>query len=97
MRIRRLMIAEQEELDWAVYHLYGLTDTDMSLPVGDVEGIDLGTRPFEIALARRVAAGETTTTAWFERHHSTPVTEIPENLAGATTHSRPAASRPDGL
>ena len=77
MRIRRLMIAEQEELDWAVYHLYGLTDTDMSLPVGDVEGIDLGTRPFEIALARRVAAGETTT-AWFERHHSTPVTEIPK-------------------
>ncbi|MDN6352786.1 MAG: BREX-2 system adenine-specific DNA-methyltransferase PglX, partial [Corynebacterium sp.] len=73
MRIRRLMIAEQEELDWAVYHLYGLTDTDLSLPVGDVDGIDLGTRPFEIALARRVAAGETTT-AWFARHHSTPVT-----------------------
>ncbi|MGP5623186.1 BREX-2 system adenine-specific DNA-methyltransferase PglX [Candidatus Corynebacterium faecigallinarum] len=77
-RIRRLMIAEQEELDWAVYHLYGLTDTDLSLPVGDVDGIDLGTRPFEIALARRVAAGETTT-AWFERHHSTPVTEIPDS------------------
>ncbi|MDN5682634.1 BREX-2 system adenine-specific DNA-methyltransferase PglX, partial [Corynebacterium glyciniphilum] len=77
-RIHRLMIAEQEELDWAVYHLYGLTDTDMSLPVGEVEGIDLGTRPFEIALARRVAAGETTT-AWFERHHSTPVTEIPDS------------------
>jgi hypothetical protein len=78
MRIRRLMIAEQDELDWAVYHLYGLTDTDMSLPVGEVEGIDLGSRPFEIALARRVAAGETTT-AWFERHRSTPVTEIPDS------------------
>lgn len=76
VRVRQLMIAEQEELDWALYYLYGLTDTDMSLPVGTVEGIELGTRPFEIALARRVAAGETTT-AWFERHHSTPVTEIP--------------------
>lgn len=78
VRVRRLMIAEQEELDWAVYHLYGLTDTDLSLPVGTVEGIDLGSRAFEIALARRVAAGETTT-AWFERHHSHPVTEIPES------------------
>lgn len=77
IRIRCLMIAEQEELDWAVYYLYGLTDTDMSLPVGTVEGIELGTRPFEIALARRIAAGETTT-AWFERHHSTPVAEIPD-------------------
>ncbi|WP_312777486.1 BREX-2 system adenine-specific DNA-methyltransferase PglX [Corynebacterium variabile] len=77
VRVRRLMIAEQEELDWACYFLYGLTDTDLSLPVGTVEGIDLGTRPFEIALARRVDAGETTT-AWFERHHSHPVTDIPE-------------------
>ncbi|MBD8029790.1 BREX-2 system adenine-specific DNA-methyltransferase PglX [Corynebacterium gallinarum] len=75
-RIRNLMIAEQEELDWAVYHLYGLTDADYSLPVGEVEGIELGTRAFEITLARRVAAGETTT-AWFDRHHSTPVTELP--------------------
>lgn len=75
-RIRNLMIAEQEELDWAVYHLYGLTDADYSLPVGEVDGIELGTRAFEITLARRVAAGETTT-AWFDRHHSTPVTELP--------------------
>lgn len=75
-RLRELMIAEQEELDWAVYHLYGLTDQDYSLPAGEVDGIMLGTRAFEIALARRVEAGETTT-AWFDRHHSNPVTEIP--------------------
>lgn len=75
-RLRELMIAEQEELDWAVYHLYRLTDQDYSLPAGEVDGIMLGTRAFEIALARRVEAGETTT-AWFDRHHSTPVTEIP--------------------
>lgn len=75
-RIRNLMIAEQEELDWAVYHLYGFTDTDLSLPVGDVDGIELGTRPFEVALAR---SGKET--AWFERHHSHPTTELPEGLS----------------
>lgn len=75
-RIRTLMIAEQEELDWAVYHVYGLTDTDLSLPVGSVDGIELGTRPFEIALAR---SGKET--AWFERHHSHPTTELPEGLS----------------
>lgn len=76
-RIRSLMIAEQEELDWAVYKLYGITEDDHSLPVSSVDGIELGQRPFEIALARQVAAGETET-AWFERHHSTPITELPQ-------------------
>ncbi|MGP6174059.1 BREX-2 system adenine-specific DNA-methyltransferase PglX [Corynebacterium sp. A21] len=76
-RIHNLMIAEQEELDWDVYHLYGLTDTNYSLPVGEVDGIELGTRAFEITLACRVADGETTT-AWFERHHSTPTTDLPD-------------------
>lgn len=70
------IIAEQEELDWAVYKLYGITEEDLSFPAGSVEGIELGQRAFEIALARRVAAGETET-AWFERHHSTPITELP--------------------
>ncbi|MCT1711060.1 MULTISPECIES: BREX-2 system adenine-specific DNA-methyltransferase PglX [Dietzia] len=78
-RIRSLMVAEQEELDWQVYHLYGFTEADESLPVGEVPGIALGERAFEIALARKVAAGEAET-AWFERHRSTPVTEIPEHL-----------------
>lgn len=76
-RIRCRMIAEQEELDWAVYKLYGITEEDLSFPAGSVEGIELGQRAFEIALARGVAAGETET-AWFERHRSTPVTELPE-------------------
>ncbi|MVZ89495.1 BREX-2 system adenine-specific DNA-methyltransferase PglX [Microbacter sp. ANSKLAB05] len=78
-RIRGLMIAEQEELDWQVYHLYGFTDFDLSLPVGEVPGMALGERAFEIALARRVQAGEAET-AWFDRHRSTPVTEIPAHL-----------------
>ena len=41
-------------------------------------GIALGQRAFEIVLARKVAAGETQTT-WFERHGSTPITEIPSH------------------
>ena len=78
-RIRSLMIAEQEELDWQVCHLYGFTSSDLSLPPGQVPGIELGERAFEIALARNIAAGEAET-AWFERHRSTPVTEIPEHM-----------------
>lgn len=73
---RRLMIALQEELDWQCYKLYGLTADELTYPLDQVPGIDLGQRAFEIVLARQVAAGKTTTT-WFERHGSTPITEIP--------------------
>ncbi|MEF8717028.1 MAG: hypothetical protein V5B44_04505 [Candidatus Accumulibacter necessarius] len=38
--------------------------------------VALGERAFEIVLARRIAAG-TEQTTWFERHGSTPITEIP--------------------
>ncbi len=40
--------------------------------------VGLGERAFEIVLARRVAAGRETT-VWFERHGSTPITEIPSH------------------
>jgi hypothetical protein len=40
--------------------------------------IALGERAFEIVLARRMAAGELKT-AWFTRHGSTPITEIPDH------------------
>ena len=40
------------------------------------EVVELGERAFEIVLARRVAAGKEATN-WFERHGSTPTTEIP--------------------
>ncbi|WUK66394.1 BREX-2 system adenine-specific DNA-methyltransferase PglX [Streptomyces coelicoflavus] len=79
---RNRMIAKQEELDWEVYGRYGLLapsdiartvahDRDAVLPE-----VQLGERAFEIVLARKVAAGEAET-AWFTRHGSTPVTEIP--------------------
>jgi hypothetical protein len=76
--IRRHRIALQEELDWQCYSLYGLLDADLTYGK-PVPPIRLGERAFEIALARRVATGDTTTT-WFERHGSTPIAEIPGHL-----------------
>lgn len=73
---RRRMIALQEELDWQCYKLYGLTADELTYPPEQVPEINLGERAFEIVLARQVVAGKTSTT-WFERHGSTPITEIP--------------------
>lgn len=74
LSIRRRMIAWQEELDWRCYRLYGLLDEKLEYP--DPPEINLGERAFEIVMARQMAAGELETT-WFERHCSTPITEIP--------------------
>jgi hypothetical protein len=74
--IRTQMIAWQEELDWHCYALYGLIDQDFT--ADNPPPLHLGQRAFEIALARKVAAGEEET-AWFERHGSTPITEIPSD------------------
>jgi hypothetical protein len=80
---RERMIAFQEELDWEVYGAYGIVQlngtTDQRLTASDLDAVPkvkLGERAFEIVLARKVAAGEVET-AWFSRHRSTPVTEIP--------------------
>lgn len=73
--LRGRMIAHQEELDWEVYRSYGLLDEAL-VHDGEPPEVRLGERAFEIVLARRVAAGEEDT-AWFERHGSTPVTEVP--------------------
>jgi hypothetical protein len=70
------MIALQEELDWQCYRLYGLLDDDLCSPRAEVPSVKLGERAFEIVLARRIAAGEVET-KWFERHGSTPITELP--------------------
>jgi hypothetical protein len=60
-RLRRQMIAAQEELDWRCYRLYGLLPADSD--EADFEHptppeVALGERAFEIVLARRVAAGQ---------------------------------------
>jgi hypothetical protein len=76
--IRRRMIALQEELDWRCYRLYGITEDDLTLDPASVPEINLGERAFEIVMARQMATGELETT-WFERHRSTPITEIPDH------------------
>ena len=76
--IRARMIALQEELDWEVYPLYGLIDEDLAYGADDAPGLALGQRAFEIALAR---SGEGT--AWFDRHESKPITEIPAQWPAA--------------
>ncbi|MET8412535.1 BREX-2 system adenine-specific DNA-methyltransferase PglX [Streptomyces sp. NPDC005195] len=82
---RERMIALQEELDWEVYGAYGLVQLseadDQCLTAPDFDAlptVKLGERAFEIVLARKVAAGELET-AWFSRHRSTPITEIPSH------------------
>lgn len=74
--IRAQMIALQEELDWQCYRLYGLLADDLCHPQEEVPEVALGERAFEIVMARKMATGELQT-AWFERHGSTPVVEIP--------------------
>jgi uncharacterized protein DUF7008 len=81
---RMCMVALQEELDWQVYGLYGLlgeaetSRVTASSPEPEIiPDVKLGERAFEIVLARKMQRGEAET-AWFERHGSKPVTEIPE-------------------
>ena len=71
------MIALQEELDWECYRLYGIIDEDCRYANGaEPPPLALGERAFEIVMARRMAAGELET-RWFERHGSTPITDLP--------------------
>jgi hypothetical protein len=70
------MISIQEELDWEVYGVYGLVDDSVrALP--SAPPLALGTRAFEIVMARQMAAGELETT-WFERHGARATTELPK-------------------
>jgi hypothetical protein len=74
--ILALMIGLQEELDWRSYRLYRLIDDPPEH--SEPPPLHLGERAFEIALARSMAAGDLGT-AWFERHRSTPITELPNH------------------
>ncbi|MCL5969860.1 MAG: BREX-2 system adenine-specific DNA-methyltransferase PglX [Betaproteobacteria bacterium] len=79
LQVRQRMVFEQEELDWHCYRLYGLLPADVEVDQvehGTAVEVALGERAFEIVLARRMAAGRETSN-WFERHGSTPITEIP--------------------
>ncbi len=73
--IREQMIALQEELDWQCYYLYGLTSEPLTYP-GIVPLLHLGERAFEIIMARKMERKELET-AWFTRHASKPITDLP--------------------
>lgn len=77
-RLRGLLIAQQEELDWECYHLYGITEKPLTYS-GTVPQVALGERAFEISMARDIDRGELDT-AWFDRHGSVPTSVIPAHL-----------------
>lgn len=74
--LRKHLIAHQEELDWEIYKSYALIDEDLTYSGDDLPEVDLGERAFEIALARKSDVAEVDR-EWFERHGSSPITEIP--------------------
>jgi hypothetical protein len=78
IEIRETMIALQEELDWQCYGLYNMLSSDeaAALCTENPPPLQLGQRAFEILMARKMAAGDLETT-WFQRHNSTPITELP--------------------
>jgi hypothetical protein len=76
------MVGLQEELDWHVYHLYGLLDESLTLPIGESPSVRLGERAFEIVMARSMEPGELEI-EWFSRNKSVPRTTIPEHLPEA--------------
>ncbi|MHB2016956.1 MAG: BREX-2 system adenine-specific DNA-methyltransferase PglX [Candidatus Xenobia bacterium] len=71
------MVALQEELDWLCYRLYAICpDAPLCVDPATAPPLKLGERAFEIVMARKMAAGDLET-AWFARHGSTPITELP--------------------
>ncbi|KRA37888.1 MULTISPECIES: BREX-2 system adenine-specific DNA-methyltransferase PglX [unclassified Nocardioides] len=76
-QVRSRLVFEQEELDWQTYACYGLVDRDLTYSAAEHDSISLGQRAFEVLMARDVARGGEST-AWFERHGSTAITELPK-------------------
>jgi len=76
------MIAIQEELDWECYKHYALLTDDLCYTGDDLPELSLGQRAFEIVMGRQMNKGDLQTT-WFERHGSTPITEIPKHWPAA--------------
>jgi hypothetical protein len=81
-RILARMIGLQEDLDWEVYALYGLTAEPLVPLDHEPLPLALGQRAFEITLARKIATGEEQS-EWFNRHRSTPITAIPADWSEA--------------
>ena len=76
------MVALQEELDWLTYGTFGLVEeTGAAAVVANLEPVEGGHRPFELALAR--ARGEESL-AYFRRHDRTPTLSIPTRYSTDT-------------
>lgn len=76
---RATLFSLQEELDWACYRIFSLTDQgEALLEANSPPPLALGERAFEIVLARRLQSG-VEHSAWFDRHGSLPITEIPSH------------------
>jgi hypothetical protein len=76
--IRGRMVAIQEELDWDIYHAYGLVDETLTYSDENLPEMGPGERVFAIDLARRSQSGDEDTT-WFthHNHHHEPILDIP--------------------
>ncbi|MCG7595320.1 BREX-2 system adenine-specific DNA-methyltransferase PglX [Mycobacterium sp. PSTR-4-N] len=79
-RLRARLVFEQEELDWAVYRLYGLIGEDLNYHGSGIDSISPSERAFAIALARDVRDGRTET-SWFRHwNHKYPeIADIPDS------------------
>jgi hypothetical protein len=78
--VQRRMISLQEELDWELYHIYGLVEDDLTYRDYDLPSLELGERPFEILLAANEDDDDDSVAAlWFSEHRSTPIAEIPRH------------------
>ncbi len=79
---RERLVALQEELDWSLYRAFELVPDVPLFPTNEIAQTARGHRPFEIALARRIAEGEEESN-WFKRQELEKVTEIPARYTGA--------------
>jgi hypothetical protein len=68
-------ISLQEELDWQVYGIYGITGEGLVYEETPPP-LSVGQRAFEVFLARQCAEGSASTT-WFDRHRAQPMTHLP--------------------
>ena len=75
-----ILVSCQEEIDWRVYGLFGITTKILA----DVEGAFVPVRPehrpFEVRLAREVAT-DVSARLWFERHRRTAPSDVGGPLA----------------
>lgn len=76
IQLRAQMVAAQEELDWLCYYYFGLIEQRLTHH-DDLPLVQAGERAFEIKLARRLAEGGESNSAWFTRHKLNPTPELP--------------------